>query len=305
MGTLEDTGTLRGSYNIPDDGVHRRHWDSVAEFIEGYQKLKPKNCRDEDAEYFDQKRKGNSWSFGQCKGFTTPIGLAAALSEGRAIPAISESARRIAENAAVEMQGRAELLGLGRKRKSTWEDDEGDWDAERVRRGDELCRRDRRILSGTRPTISIGVNLGLSCGNDESSFSALAGNVAAAALVAESLGLSTKIVAIIALQGDNYSGQGCCYSWTIKDQSEYVDVDRVCSVGAPGFFRHFVFGLLATCPSFGGSKGLCRVNREQVKQIAGVDYLMGQSWTNDNQERLFDGIAGAIAERMDGAGNLI
>lgn len=224
---------------------------------------------------------------------------------GEAIPAIGDVARDIAE-------GRSTALALAayqtmrdemsadiertvdaapstrRRRVLACEGD--DVHVDRYLRGDEKClwarKRGRR-----KALVRLAVNLGISCGNDASTFARVAAGAAAGAEVLERLGYAVEIDAVIALTCDSGSGwyvpqrkpvtaAGVVLRWPVKRSDERCDPERLLSLSHVGLLRAFGFGALCfdmPIQSGNGSLGHCQMP-DYMHAAVGADALCGASW---------------------------
>ena len=169
------------------------------------------------------------------------------------------------------------------KRKRRYNDNDGDLDLERVMSGsDEYWTKIMR--NGDQKTVRIGVNFSISHGNDTESFSRVVALSAVFAETLESLGYGVEIYGCCLYRtrgGRNKRYGEMGMTFPVKQVTEPLDFDRIYSIGLQGLLRHAKFRVEQYLT--GGFGGNCQEPSQDFINLAGLDVIIGRSWTDGNE----------------------
>ncbi len=138
-----------------------------------------------------------------------------------------------------------------------------------------------------RNIVKLGINLGLSCGNNETEFA----NIAAITTVASDLlsraGVSVEVI--------GYFDGTRCTDWTsseqiitfpIKKANDPMQLYKIACLSAPGLLRSYLFDVMDNI--FEGvvssGKGRPMEPSKQVLKELDIQYSISKSWTEDGQQ---------------------
>ena len=169
------------------------------------------------------------------------------------------------------------------KRKRRYNDNDGDLDLERVMAGsDEYWTKIER--NGDQKTVRVGINFSISHANDTESFSKIVALSAVFAEILESLGYGVEIYGccLYTSKGQrDKSYKEIGLTFPVKKVTEPLDFDRIYSIGLQGLLRNAKFR--AEKHLTGGWGGICYTPSQDFINLAGLDVVIGRSWTNGNE----------------------
>lgn len=221
-----------------------------------------------------------SWTFGQ----QTPEETTDALTRGEVpapIAALIEGMRGTIEAA----MDASDTQGVSARRRFTFGDQGDEIDTDRLNTGHDQPWRTTRRGKQTR-VIRLGINLALSCGNQEGAFHRLAATACAIADVLQARGYASEIVIFASTVHRDY-GTWTATHWKAKAADEPLDLGRIASAGLVGVFRSLV---LTDWTPWSDGGGLCRDVPAEVRALLGVDYVIARSWAGLKERDIAEGV---------------
>jgi len=244
-------------------------------------------------------RKENAkWTWG--KHFTEKDEHLQALNHGRTTPTLLTQYKKIrtlleSKIRVSKFQGK----GISCKRKRRYMDDGDEVDIDRfLANSDEpwvTTKRNRKTKN-----IRIGINFGLSFGNNEASFGRLVGAGAYISDVLTKMGYATEIIGMCytACPSTPKKYDKTCTMITFKGSNERLDVQRILSMGLTGLLRHEIFKVHHSYFGYMGSMGMQATVTDEHKQELKLDYIVEQAIIKDHT-KLQDNFEKALHEIVE------
>lgn len=181
-----------------------------------------------------------------------------------------------------------------------------------------------RVLSGdpnhwqyTEPgrqtnTVRIGINLSMSASHNEKAFEVITALCSVAGDLVTKTGLSLEVVGLccsthVQTNTNNPYSKGNIETGytgvltTLKKAEEPFDISRIACIGAPGFFRHYMFVVDSGLMSSHDKSGLGRPNpvSKEVYDVLGLENIIEIKWCEDIEKQVLflSKIFSDIAER--------
>ncbi len=236
----------------------------------------------QDKDSFIPGTRSDSWTFGALKNYDATL---EALKTGIVLDAVlkdaNEISQKLMESPTVEnLFLRAETM----KRKRVFSEEGSELDIDRVLCGDP--QHWSRMTKGKRNTlVRLGVNLAGNCGEDEKLFNRLAAITGVATDILTRAGYAVELVSCSSSYGtakDNNTLGFDIVSVVLKKAEEALDLQRIYSIGASGFFRCWVFQVYCNVLTGQPQSGLgrtCPIS-PSVQEHLGLDYVIDSSFVN-------------------------
>ena len=240
--------------------------------------------------YGDEKG-ANAWAFGE---FGDSHKTERCLIDGIA-PEIVVTAAELAQ-AGMMVQMEAAEIAPTRRRVQCYSDAGDVIDVDRMINGHDrpwsAVKLGRQI-----PIVRIGINFALSSGNEPQDFARIVGTAAAAAQCLTVAGYGVEIIgaACVATKGRKLSRTHSAHTFTLKSSDEPMDIQRVCSIGAPGLLREYWHRINQR--DSGEATGICSGFPRHWWNEIGVDYLISRNHSAMNQVDVLAGIVSAAADQ--------
>lgn len=179
--------------------------------------------------------------------------------------------------------------GVSMKRRRRFRDDGDELDFDRIMSGvPEYWQNVERDTE--RKAITLGLNMTMSCGNDEDDFAEI---TAMAVILADALtkkGVATRIM-LCSAGWDNLIMDDrceCSVNFTLKDFEEPLDTKRVGLLFAQGLFRDSIFGIFDE--GFYDQRSTWNMGKaletsEAMLEFMGIDYMIAKQWRQDAKGR--------------------
>jgi hypothetical protein len=160
--------------------------------------------------------------------------------------------------------------------------------------------------------VRIGINLSMSASHDEKAFEVIAALCSVAGDLVTKTGLSLEVVGFccsthVQTNNNNPYGSGDIQAGytgvltTLKKAEEPFDISRIACIGAPGFFRHYMFVVKSGLMSSHDRKGLGRPNpvSKETYDVMGLENVIEIKWCADIEKQVLflSKIFADIAER--------
>ena len=171
------------------------------------------------------------------------------------------------------------------KRHRKYSDDGGELDIDRYLSGME--EHWYSVTKGLqRPVVRLGVNYAMSCGNSEDSWAWMGALVGIAAQMLSRAGLSVEVVGLFSSHNLTDQCKESAVVYTLKEAMESLDIYRIMSPSAVGFFRYYGFGVYRHC--FDGyvddALGYARGTTPEFKKILNLDHVLEISWGREKEK---------------------
>lgn len=228
--------------------------------------------------------KDEAWAYGELRNYDNTLEY---LSEGKVLPAVQKRAEKIyndltSQPSIQEMLSRAETF----KRKKVYSEEGAELSIDHVMSGDPAhwikTTRGRKM-----PLVKIGVNIAGSAAEDESLFNQITAISGVVTDILTRAGFSVELYACSTGRDITPAQNYTTVLTRLKAAEEFLDLNRIYSVGCQGYFRCWIFKVYKYILEGDAYDylGCPQDVTGEMKDALGLDYIIDSSFRLSDNNR--------------------